>query len=47
MGMVVALVSLTPGGVQGDIRHHAPVHELPLAEVADELQPLRGVQLAG
>ncbi len=45
--MVVALVALTPWGVQGNIRDHAPVHELAPAEVADQLQPLRGVQLAG
>ena len=47
MGMVIvaALPLLRHGVMQGDVRHHAPVHKMPLHEAAHQLQPLCGVQL--
>ena len=41
VGVMIALVPLAPRRVQGDISHHATVHELRLCVVADQGDPLR------
>ena len=45
--MVVALVALAPRRVQGDVSHHATVHELRLCVVANQGDTLRMGQLVG
>ena len=47
VGVMVALVAHTSRRVQGDVRHHATVHELLLRIVADQGDPLRMGQLVG
>ncbi|SUZ33914.1 hypothetical protein ROE7235_03695 [Roseibaca ekhonensis] len=44
---MVALVALAPRRVQGDVSHHATVHELRLCVVADQGDTLRMSQLVG
>ena len=45
MGVVVALVAGQPRRMERDVRDHAPIHEGPLAEGADQRDPLRVAQL--
>jgi hypothetical protein len=47
MGVVVAVIAFAPWRMKGDVGHHAPVHELALAEVAHQLDALPVVQLGG
>ena len=47
VGVMIALVPLAPRRVQGDISHHATVHELRLCVVADQGDPLPMGQLVG
>ena len=47
MGVVIAIIAIAPRRMKGDIGHHAPVHELALAEVAHQLDALPVVQLGG
>jgi len=41
VGVMVALVTLTPRRVQGDVSHHAAIYELRLRVVADQGDTLR------
>ena len=44
MGVVVAIIAFVPWRVKGDVSHHAPVHELALAEVAHQLDALEDLR---
>jgi hypothetical protein len=46
-GVVVAVIAFAPWRMKSDVGNHAAIHELPLAEVAHQLCPLRLVQLGG
>ena len=47
VGVMVALVADPPRRVQGDVSHHATIHELAAHELPHQLKPLRMGQFGG